>query len=56
LLKKVYYFYFFIFFFSPYLINLDEDVKLAAIKNYSEFLKVFDKEKRENLLEVLVTV
>ena len=33
-----------------------EDVKLAAIEHYSEFLKVFDREKRENLLEVLVTV
>lgn len=31
-------------------------MKLAAIKNYSEFLRIFDKDKQENLLEVLVTV
>ena len=34
----------------------DDEVRYGAIKNLSQFLAIFDTEKRENLLEVLLTV
>lgn len=36
--------------------KIGDSIKLGVIRSLSEFLKVFDKDRRENLLEIVLSV
>ena len=41
---------------DSFLKDLNEEVKYAAVRNLWEFIKIFDDEKRDNLLDVVLII